>query len=45
LISPHGYRVVGPTFVFEYWQGGNHIHTVWRDPQNEYGSAWLGRRR
>lgn len=35
----HGYRIRGSTFLLEYWQGRNHIHTVWRDPGNEFGAA------
>ena len=34
---PHGYRIQGPTVFLEYWQAGNHIHAVWRDPVDEYG--------
>lgn len=39
--ASHGYRVHGPTLLLEFWQGGNHIHTVWRDPLNEFGAASL----
>lgn len=40
------FRVQGPTVVIEYAPqrlGGdtsNHIHTIYRDPTNEYGKAW-----
>ena len=39
------YRITGPTLVIEYApQGGtNHIHTVIRDPSNDYGKKWLNR--
>jgi len=35
------YRIQGPTLVIEYApQGGtNHIHTIIRDPRNDYGKA------
>src|SRR5262245_18632208 len=36
------YRIQGPTLLIEYApQGGtNHIHTIIRDPSNDYGKAW-----
>lgn len=36
------YRIQGPTLLIEYApQGGtNHIHTVIRDPTNDYGKEW-----
>ena len=36
------YRVQGPTLLIEYApQGGtNHIHTIIRDPTNDYGKEW-----
>lgn len=36
----HYYRIQGPSFMIEYdnSQGGaNHVHTVWRDPANDFG--------
>lgn len=36
----HYYRIQGPTFLIEYdnTQGGaNHIHSVWRDLENDFG--------
>lgn len=36
----HYYRVQGPTFVFEYdntQNNANHIHTVWRDFEGDFG--------
>lgn len=44
------YRVHGPAILIDYlrMQGvgdapGNHIHTVMRDPRNDFGEEWLGR--
>jgi hypothetical protein len=42
--SPHYYRIHGPTVLVEYdnSQGGaNHIHTVWRDLENDFGGDLL----
>ena len=36
----HYYRVQGPSFLVEFdnaQDDGNHIHTVWRDPDNDFG--------
>jgi hypothetical protein len=41
---PHYYRIHGPTVLVEYdnTQGGaNHIHTVWRDLENDFGGDLL----
>jgi hypothetical protein len=38
--SPHYYRIQGPSFLIEFdnSQGnGNHIHTVWRDFDGDFG--------
>jgi hypothetical protein len=37
------FRVQGPTLLIEYApQGGvDHIHTIYRDPTNEYGDAYV----
>ena len=38
--SPHYYRVQGALFLIEYdasQDGGNHIHTVWRDFTGDFG--------
>jgi hypothetical protein len=38
--SPHYYRIQGPSFLIEFdnSQGnGNHIHTVWRDFEGDFG--------
>jgi hypothetical protein len=45
---PAYYRIQGPTLVIEYAPqtlGGdptNHIHTMYRDPTNDYGKKTLG---
>ena len=42
--NPHYYRIHGPTVLVEYdnTQGGaNHIHTVWRDLENDFGGDLL----
>ncbi len=42
--EPHYYRVQGPTFVLEYdntQNNANHIHTVWRDFDNDFGGDVL----
>ncbi|MEZ5351387.1 MAG: DUF3500 domain-containing protein [Bryobacteraceae bacterium] len=38
--QPHYYRVVGPNFLIEYdntQNGANHSHTVWREPDSDFG--------
>ena len=38
--APHYYRVQGERFLIEYdasQDGGNHIHTVWRDYSGDFG--------
>jgi hypothetical protein len=42
--KPHYYRVQGPLFLIEYdasQDGGNHIHTVWRDFTGDFGRDLL----
>lgn len=48
--QPHYYRVQGPSFLLEFEnaqvggglpQPANHIHTVWRDPDNDFGDDLL----
>jgi hypothetical protein len=42
----HYYRIHGPTVLIEYdnVQGGaNHVHSVWRDPSNDFGDDLLRR--
>ncbi len=44
--EPHYYRVHGPTVLVEYdntQNGANHIHTVWRDLENDFGGDLLRR--
>lgn len=44
--QPHYYRVHGPTFVIEYdntQDGANHVHTVYRDLQHDFGGDLLHR--
>jgi len=38
--QPHYYRIQGPTFLIEYdntQNNANHIHTVWRDLEHDFG--------
>ena len=40
----HYYRIQGPTFLVEYdntQNDGNHIHSVWRDFQGDFGRDLL----
>ena len=40
----HYYRVQGPKFLIEYdasQDGGNHVHTVWRDYEGDFGRDLL----
>lgn len=44
------YRVHGPSILIDYMRepgvggaSGNHIHTIVRDPSNDYGEDWLQR--
>lgn len=42
--EPHYYRMQGPRFFAEYdntQRGANHIHTVWRDPDGDFGDDLL----
>jgi hypothetical protein len=42
--KPHYYRVQGPLFLIEYdasQDGGNHIHSVWRDFTGDFGRDLL----
>jgi hypothetical protein len=42
----HNYVVQGPAFLIEYAQSRNnltgHIHTIWRDLQNDFGATLIG---
>jgi len=40
--EPHYYRIHGPTFLIEYdntQNDANHIHTVWRDLEDDFGGS------
>lgn len=42
--EPHYYRIHGPTVLVEYdntQNGANHVHTVWRDLENDFGGDLL----
>jgi hypothetical protein len=42
--EPHYYRIHGPTVLIEYdnvQTNANHIHSVWRDLQNDFGGDLL----
>jgi len=42
----HYYRLAGPRFLVEYdntQNDANHCHSVWRDPQNDFGDDLLRR--
>jgi hypothetical protein len=42
---PHYYRVQGPRLLIEYdnaQRAGNHAHSVWRDPDGDFGADVLG---
>ncbi|MEI6299591.1 MAG: DUF3500 domain-containing protein [Actinomycetota bacterium] len=42
---PHYYRIHGPQLLAEYdntTRDGNHAHTVWRNPINDFGDDALG---
>lgn len=44
--QPHYYRVHGPNVLFEYdntQNGANHVHSVWRDLENDFGDDLLRR--
>ncbi|HSC15698.1 MAG TPA: DUF3500 domain-containing protein [Gammaproteobacteria bacterium] len=42
LAEPFYYRVQGPRISIELRNTADHVHTVTRDPVNDYGEAWLG---
>ncbi len=42
----HYFRIHGPTLLIEYdnvQNGANHVHSVWRDPANDFGDDLLRR--
>ena len=44
--GPHYYRIHGPTILFEYdntQNDANHVHTVWRDFEGDFGEDLLRR--
>ena len=46
--QPHYYRLQGPRFLVEYDQvqnNANHVHTVWRDPDGDFGGDPLAEHR
>ncbi|GAB7044019.1 MULTISPECIES: DUF3500 domain-containing protein [Catenuloplanes] len=46
--APHYYRLQGPGLLAEYdntQRDANHVHTVWRDPTNDFGDDVLARHR
>jgi hypothetical protein len=46
--QPHYYRLQGPRLLAEYdntQRAVNHVHTVWRDPQGDFGDDILARHR
>jgi hypothetical protein len=43
--QPHYYRVQGPRLLIEYdnvQNGVNHVHSVWRDPEGDFGQSSTG---
>ena len=40
---PHYYRLHGPTLLIEYDNRGNHVHSVWHDQNDLFGSDLLER--
>ena len=46
--QPHYYRIQGPRFLAEYdntQRDVNHIHSVWRDPEGDFGDDVLAQHR
>jgi hypothetical protein len=44
--QPHYYRIQGPRLVVEYdntQRDVNHLHSVWRDPEGDFGDDVLAR--
>jgi Protein of unknown function (DUF3500) len=43
--QPHYYRLQGPRLLVEYdnvQNGANHVHSVWRDPEGDFGQSSAG---
>ncbi len=39
--EPAYWRIAGPRLALEYSpQSAEHVHSIYRDPQNDYGAAW-----
>lgn len=46
IAEPHYYRIQGPVTLIEFdnaEDNANHVHTVWRDPTNDFGDDLLTR--
>jgi hypothetical protein len=46
--APHYYRLQGPRLLIEYdnvQRGANHAHSVWRDPEGDFGADVLAEHR
>lgn len=41
LAEPFYYRVQGPRILIELRNTADHVHTITRDPGNDYGEQWL----
>ena len=44
--QPHYYRLQDPRILVEYdntQNGANHIHSVWRDPEDDFGAGMIAR--
>jgi hypothetical protein len=44
--QPHYFRLHGEDFLFEYdnvQNGGNHVHSVWRNASDDFGEDLLAR--
>ena len=44
--EPHYYRIQGSHIVVEYdntQRDANHVHSVWRDPADDFGAGALAR--
>ncbi len=43
MLSGEGYlEIQGPTVLIEYQAlGGNHVHSLWRDPERDFGRDLL----
>jgi Protein of unknown function (DUF3500) len=42
--EPHYYRIHGPRLLVEYdntQRDANHVHSVWRDPEGDFGADVL----